>query len=65
MWIRGSIWFCEIFLVINNIIRRIFTDMSECVVLLIDSIINDGIHDIVLIFTNVAPEKISYISPIK
>ena len=57
MWIRGSNCFCEFFLVNNNIIRRIFIDMSECVVLLIDSIFNDGIHDIVLIFTNVAPEK--------
>ena len=33
--------------------------MSECVVLLIDkcSIYNNGIHDIVLIFTYFAPEK--------
>ena len=33
--------------------------MSECVVLLMDtcSIFNDGIHDIVLIFTNFAPEQ--------
>ena len=31
--------------------------MSECVVLLIDSIFNDEIHDIVLIFTNIAPAK--------
>ena len=31
--------------------------MSECVVLLIDSIFNDGIHDSVLIFTKVVPEK--------
>ena len=31
--------------------------MSECVVLLIDSIFNDALHDIVLIFTYVAPEK--------
>ena len=29
-------------LVNNNIIRRIFTDMSECVVLLMESIFNDG-----------------------
>ena len=40
-------------LVNNNVIRRIFTDMSECVILLIDTlrIFNDGIHDIVLIYS--------------
>ena len=39
--------------------------MSECVVLLIDtcSIFNDGIHDMVLIFTYVAPEKSPIYSP--
>ena len=31
--------------------------MSEYVVLLIDSILNDGIHDIVLKSTYIAPEK--------
>ena len=49
--------FMKDFLANDNIIRRIFTDMSECVVLLIDSIFNDGIHAIVLIFTYVVPEK--------
>ena len=44
------------FLENNNIIRRIFTDMSECVVVLIDCIFNNRIHDIVLIFTYIAPE---------
>ena len=44
--------FCESFLVNNNI-----TYMSECVVLLIDSIFNDGIRDIDLIFTYIAPGK--------
>ena len=34
------------FLVNNNINPRIFTDMSECVILLMDSIFNDGVHDI-------------------
>ena len=37
--------------------------MSECVVLLIDSIFNNGIHDIVLIFTYAAPEKSPIYSP--
>ena len=37
--------------------------MSECVVLIIDSIFNDGIHDIVLIFTFIAPEKSPIYSP--
>ena len=31
--------------------------MSECVLLLIDSIFNDRKHDIVLMFTYVVPEK--------
>ena len=52
-------------LVNNNIIRRIFTYVSECVVFLIDtcSIFNDGIHDIVIIFTYFAPEKSPIYSP--
>ena len=37
--------------------------MSECVVLLTDSIFNDGVHDIVLIFTYVAPMKSPIYSP--
>ena len=37
--------------------------MSDCVVLLIDSIFNDGIHYIVLIFTYVAPGKSPIYSP--
>ena len=37
--------------------------MSECVVLLIDSVFNDGIHNIVLIFTYVAPESSPIYSP--
>ena len=37
--------------------------MSECVVLLIDSIFNDKIHNIVLIFTYVVPEKSPIYSP--
>ena len=45
------------FVVINNIVRRIFTDMSDSVVLLIDSIFNDRIDDIFLIFTYIVPEK--------
>ena len=53
----------KIFLVNNNIICRIFTDMSECVILSIDSFFNDGKHAIVLIFTNVAPEKSPIYSP--
>ena len=37
--------------------------MSDCVVLLIDSIFNDGIHYIVLILTYVAPGKSPIYSP--
>ena len=37
--------------------------MSECGVLIIDSIFNDRIHDIVLIFTYIAPEKSPIYSP--
>ena len=59
----GVTVFCEIFLVNNNIILCVLTDMSECVLLLIDSIFNDGIHDIVLIFTYVEPEKSPIYSP--
>ena len=51
----GETVFVKDFLVNNNIICRIFTDMSDCVILLIDSIFNNGIYDIVLIFTYVAP----------
>ena len=37
--------------------------MSECVLLLIDSIFNDRKHDIVLMFTYVVPEKFSIYAP--
>ena len=37
--------------------------MSECVILLIDSVFNDGMHDIVLVFTFVAPVKSPIYSP--
>ena len=60
----GVTFYLKDVLVSNNIIFRIFTDMSECVVLLIDSISNDGIHDIVIIFTFVAPER-SLFTPLK
>ena len=50
-WIRRITVFVKDFLVNNNINRRIFTDMSECVVLKMDSFFNDRIHYIVLIFT--------------
>ena len=59
----GVTVFVKEFLVNNNIIRYIFTDMSECVVLLIDSIFNHGIHDTVLIFTYIAPEKSLFTPP--
>ena len=49
----------------DNIIRRIFTDMSVYVVFLKDSIFDNGIHDIDLIFTHVVPKKISYLLPRK
>ena len=61
----GVTVFVKDVLVNNNIIRRIFTDMSECVVLLIEAcrIFNDGIHNIVLIFIYFAPEKSPFYSP--
>ena len=60
---QGDLLFCtKDVLVNNNIIRRIFTDMSECVIFIIDSIYNDGIHDIVLIVTYVAPERSPFYS---
>ena len=44
-------------LVNNNIIKRVFDDMSECVVLLLNGVFYEGVHDIVFIFTYVTPTR--------
>ena len=58
----GPTVFVKDVLVNNNTIRRIFTNMSECAIFIIDSIYNDGIHDIVPIVTYVAPERSPFYS---
>lgn len=53
----GVTVFVRDYFVNRNIIKRIFDEMSECVVLLLSSELYDDINDIVLIFTYVAPER--------
>ena len=58
----GVTVFVKDVLVNNNIIKRVFDDMSECVVLLLNGVFYEGVHDIVFIFTYVAPERSSIYS---
>lgn len=44
----------------NNFIRRIFADLNECVVLLVDGQNCVNQNDIILIFTYIAPERSSF-----
>lgn len=58
--IRGSggvTVFVREYFVNMNIIKRVFEEMSECVVLFLSSEFFDGINDIVLVFTYIAPER--------
>lgn len=51
-------------LIQNNFIRRIFADLNECVVLLLDGQNCVNQNDIIIIFTYIAPEKSSfYVDP--
>ncbi|MCG7879459.1 MAG: hypothetical protein N0C90_24475, partial [Candidatus Thiodiazotropha endolucinida] len=47
----------------NNIVKRIFKEMSECVVLLLNGQYFENINDIVLIFTYIAPERSPIYTP--
>ena len=49
--------FVKEWLVNNNIVKHIFIEMSECVVLLLQGKYFENVNDIVLIFTYIAPER--------
>ena len=49
--------FVKEYFVNMHIIKRIFEEMSECVVLLLSSELYDNINDILLILTYVAPAR--------
>ena len=55
--------FVKDWLVNNNIVKRIFHEMSECVVLLLKGQYFENINDIVLVFTYIAPERSPIYSP--
>ena len=50
-------------LVHGNIIKRVFDNLTECVVLLLNGEFYESINDIVLIFTYIAPERSPIYTP--
>ena len=55
--------FVKDYLVVGNIIKRVFDKLTECVMLLLNSEFYESINDIVLIFTYLAPERSPIYTP--
>ena len=55
--------FIKDYLVDGNTIKRVFDNLTECVVLLLNSKFYESINDIVLIFTYIAPERSPIYTP--
>ena len=53
----GVTVFVKDYLVGGNIIKRVFDNLTECVVLFLNSEFYESINDIVLIFTYIASER--------
>ena len=59
----GVTVFVKDFLVDGSIIKRVFDNLTECVVLFLSSELYESINDIVLIFTYIAPERSPIYTP--
>ena len=59
----GVTVFVKDYLVDGNIIKHVFDNLTECVVLFLNSEFYESINDIVLIFTCIAPERSPIYTP--
>ena len=59
----GVTVFVKDYLVDGNIIRRVFDNLTECVVLFLNSEFYESVNDILLIFTYIAPERSPIYTP--
>ena len=59
----GVTVFVKDYLVDGSIIKRVFDNLTECVVLFLSSEFYESINDIVLIFTYIAPERSPIYTP--
>ena len=59
----GVTVFVKDYLVDGNIIRHVFDNLTECVVLFLNSEFYESVNDILLIFTYLAPERSPIYTP--
>ena len=59
----GVTVFVKDYIVDGNIIRRVFDNLTECVVLFLNSEFYESVNDILLILTYIAPERSPIYTP--